>query len=568
MAKDTSPRINKDMLCHLTEMDFIDTFCQDGDEWVTVYSNIIYADPSDEFQHSRWSWCYMVDDNHITDVLRDSENTISEGSRNGLVNGYQYKEFIYDGIEPIISRLSFNYDKLHQFRLSDEFVFYFKLFEKKTKESTKYVFFHEDDETEVVVITDNKVNIRHRFLMEYLAVKRMNLLFCVTAVIDINAKLIDFQHKYTQKAPETIRIDSDSNYTIDIHQHFETLISRFSAKHIKHYAPLETINSVFAPYVESFIYKYDPTKCKDLEIRCDDIEHKYTPIFFSLDVLEKYYLSDNTTVHPLCISAPNFHLRCDNENDDYVVVFLKDLYELPESEQKYWKSKNITPNGRKFSQHFTDSIIKGIYWGPATSVNFQIREKFEELQSVWKDKFGWKLFTDLNYSQEHTLNYIHKLPDDNMSSFTTIIGSIALNFQESINTDEIKKVIGPQTTTKEVAVKIEDKEMKATQEVDASRIEYLRLFCEKIGMKSQTLDTFLFKEQVVRSKGTLIHKQSHRLTGKDKEIFSKFNLNIERDNTAEASSKILEELNQAIDLLLIDLKSINGVDICSTGCLN
>lgn len=38
-------------------------------------------------------------------------------------------------------------------------------------------------------------------------------------------------------------------------------------------------------------------------------------------------------IEPLGITTPEFSIRCDNDNENYIVAFLKDVLELPLREQ-------------------------------------------------------------------------------------------------------------------------------------------------------------------------------------------------------------------------------------------
>ena len=50
----------------------------------------------------------------------------------------------------------------------------------------------------------------------------------------------------------------------------------------------------------------------------------------------------------------------DNNNDDYVVVFLNDLRVLPHKEQLYWKHHNIARRpGMGISRSYYDTMIMG-----------------------------------------------------------------------------------------------------------------------------------------------------------------------------------------------------------------
>ncbi len=69
-------------------------------------------------------------------------------------------------------------------------------------------------------------------------------------------------------------------------------------------------------------------------------------------------------------------IRIDNNNPDYVCVFLGDLgRDLPEKDQIYWKSYNIPPEGEISETYFRRSFL-GQFADPSS----------EDL--IFKHKFG------------------------------------------------------------------------------------------------------------------------------------------------------------------------------------
>ena len=81
---------------------------------------------------------------------------------------------------------------------------------------------------------------------------------------------------------------------------------------------------------------------------------------------------------------PNFTLRCDNDHNDYVVVFLRDIQDLPYREQCIWKGFNITPDGRTFSKLFQKTIIEGKWNGVAQSIDFVFRDLYKTFVAKWR----------------------------------------------------------------------------------------------------------------------------------------------------------------------------------------
>ncbi len=110
----------------------------------------------------------------------------------------------------------------------------------------------------------------------------------------------------------------------------------------------------------------------DPELLADDFgknhgaPHFLTPVFFRRDVLQKYYNQpERFEIGDGFVSAQGlWHIDIDNHHDRYVVAFLGDLgRSLTPSEQGYWRSFNVPPDGemsavaqaRAFRGEFADA---------------------------------------------------------------------------------------------------------------------------------------------------------------------------------------------------------------------
>ncbi|MFJ7638427.1 hypothetical protein [Peribacillus sp. NPDC097225] len=106
-------------------------------------------------------------------------------------------------------------------------------------------------------------------------------------------------------------------------------------------------------------YNSDPDKLSNYFGANPEAPHYLTPVYFSKDVLTKYYSK------PELYEVNDGHIRCqglwllniDNLSKDYVSVYLGDLgRDIPNKEQVYWKSFNIVPDGilseTKFKRDF------------------------------------------------------------------------------------------------------------------------------------------------------------------------------------------------------------------------
>lgn len=173
-----------------------------------------------------------------------------------------------------------------------------------------------------------------------------------------------------------------------------------------------------------------------------DSPHYLTPVYFSKDVLTKYYSK------PDKYEVNDGHIRCqglwlfqiDNHHDDYVTAYLGDLgRDLPHKEQIYWKSFNIVPDGgismakfkRDFMSQFTDPTI----------ADLRFKQRFIKFKKDWNSKFDWDFF--LQFSQADQYNFDHlRLPVANSQvEFDGQILSLVKTIIDSINEKKIGKLV-------------------------------------------------------------------------------------------------------------------------------
>lgn len=145
------------------------------------------------------------------------------------------------------------------------------------------------------------------------------------------------------------------------------------------------------------LFTSDPDQLANFFGKNPDNPNYLTPVHFRKDVLKKYLEK------PSLYSVEDGFLRCggmwglrmDNDHDDKVVVFLGDLgRDLPESEQRYWRSFNVRPDGglsetcykRAFLAEFTDS----------TSPELAIKPERLRLLDNWYAAFGFDLYVEFH----------------------------------------------------------------------------------------------------------------------------------------------------------------------------
>jgi hypothetical protein len=176
--------------------------------------------------------------------------------------------------------------------------------------------------------------------------------------------------------------------------------------------------------------------------------HYLTPIFFSRDVLQKYY------ERPERYSVEDGYLRCrglwglrmDNDHPEHVMVFLGDLgRDLPSaSERDYWRSFNILPPTPQMSETAFRRSFLGQFAGPK-SPDLLFRFQYESFAARWRDKFGWPLYRPAEPGDEHLLQNVRVPLTESDPEFEEQLLNLARLLIDFLNDSELKKRI--KTTT-------------------------------------------------------------------------------------------------------------------------
>lgn len=273
-----------------------------------------------------------------------------------------------------------------------------------------------------------------------------------------------------------------------------------------------------------------------LSIFSDEKTFPYTPIFFEKKLLSLYMGREKHCVESLRITTPDFSIRCDNDNENYIVAFLKDVLNLPYREQNVWKGYNITPDGRVFSKHFQETIIQGNWNSSAESIDFVFRDTYKTLLSKWEDKYTFPLFKPLNHAQSEIPEKINLLQYDDYFAFSPLLQQIGLMFYDSLNKDELyNKIIKP-------------------KEENIGSIAYLHQLFKYIGIDDTEFYTFLKNERSLRSIFSLAHHNSQEIKDKiEKRALDYVGLSIDKLNTKQAAIILLTRGSEAMQKIIEQL---------------
>lgn len=421
--------------------------------WVPVYYN--QKTEMDE----KTFWSYLIPNSKVKKSQKeiDWDLDIGHGMPGCSIigNNVEYSRFGHEnGLEPIIFIRHFNGDKESYIEVSEEFRLFHNLYHDKNK-NIYYNIDESGDLDPIIKISGQNVEIKLKYLKQFLAIKEMHLAFCFRFDQYSNESLADigmennYEELFFDKTAYSIEL-----MDLDIFNKDETnSLSRIYGKKLIPGMDKET--SGIWPYQKKqyaeFIYGSDEDG-NNLRFTCNpkklgnnfganpNAPDYLSPIFFNRDVLGRYYSKPSIfSVDDGYISSKSsWSLRLDNHNPDYVIVYLGDLgKDIPYKEQKHWKTYNIIPDGQ-----LSDVKLKRDFkceWTEAEISDLKFKSHFIRIKENWSKRYGWNLFLDLNEGDEHHFSSLRIPTTNEQSEFDNQVGSLVKILIDSINEKEINK---------------------------------------------------------------------------------------------------------------------------------
>jgi len=484
------------------------------DEWITIY----YSSRND-FEWATF-YCALIANEKVKKSLSHPSWDLHIGNGfPGFVFHFQdgkeigeYYRFSDSGIEPLVFSRNFHGIKEGYKEISEEFRHYFNLFEDR--KNNKFIAIDDDgNEEDVIVMDDNKIQIKLKYLKEFLVVKKMHLAIFFDFSRFSTKSLEELQFK---EAHDNVKED---NFVYSIGVRNFGFSSRDDIKSQGWLMGKKLISGLknFGPKIldkeeyEDFIIGVDEDG-KEILNTCNPEElanyfgknpgapHFLTPVFFRREVLSDYYSN------PEKYSVEDGYLRCgglwglrmDNNHPKYVVVFLGDLGQsLGSKEQKRWQRFNITPQGGGISRTAWERGFEAKFTDPEKS-DLYFKQKFQSFQEEWNKKFGWQLFKSLRKEDEHHFKTLRVPLTNEQKEFDEQVGSVTKIFIDSLNEEELEKGI---VITKE----------------NAKGIDKLEAFLNSKNVRFKGMIEFFRNLQTLRSTGV-----AHRKSKNFKKISKKF----------------------------------------------
>lgn len=443
-----------------------------------------------------------------------------DGGKPGFVTYYdkgnettEYYRFSPEGIENLVYWRTFTGLEDNYLEISEEFRLFHDLYEKEKQ------FFHFDDNGDkhlVAEIKDKEVQIKKKYLKKFISAKNMSLM--------IYFEFMRFSKKgieelgFTPTDKEIIGEDYIFSLLIRDLNGFGSsnrkaqgwILGKKLIRGIKDYEP-EAWGDEKQEY-ENFIIGIDDDG-NEIDHTCNedflanyfgknpDSPHYLTPVYFRRDVLGKYYANpENYEVSDGLIRRTGFWtLRVDNNQENFVNVFLGDLGKLSHKEQLYWKSFNVHSESgishanweRSFQGRFSDPNVPDLYFKYA----------FRKFQRKWHEKYSWHLFKPLNEKDFHHMKSLRVPLKEEQKEFDEQVLSLTKILIDSINEKELKK---------HITTELKD---------NAKGIDKFEAFLESKSINLPDMIKYLRDLQDLRSTGS-----AHRKSSKYEKAKAKFEL--------------------------------------------
>lgn len=427
--------------------------------WIVVYQNT-KADSQDLFFYSA-----LVPNSEVDEVLDKIEfdftypyfglpvTELDPESQNQAM----YLRFgVSSGLEPLILVRDFHGVKPSNTEVSQEFIHFHNLYYDIPK--NRYIKIYDDGrEEEVIAISDNEIKVKLKHMKQFLAFKDMclGIYFETTRFIDVNAEDIGLLKEGADLDQREGLYHFGFWYRNERFFNNNKAFSRLLGKKV--IAGMRKEDTGICPFEEEMKYQEfiigqdengkdvvficNPDKLANFFGKNPEAPQFVTPVFFSKDVLRKYY--DD----PDKFSVEDGYLRCgglwglriDNHHDDYVIVLLGDLGYLSHDEQLYWRHFNIPPAGT-----FSETIFKRYFlaeFAEPETVDLVFASKFEQVQEKWNKKSGWNIFKPLNDGDEYHLTGLRVPLKNTQMEFDSQVLSLTKVIIDSLNEHELRKSV-------------------------------------------------------------------------------------------------------------------------------
>lgn len=409
------------------------------DGWLKIFGN-----DTIDYKDSAGIFCYLISEEKRQVEGEQYSWSIQKGSEGkpSVYGNNTYKTFNEEGVEPFLfyKHFSLNDGHDHYVDVSEEFVLYFKLYERG-KDKQNRTFYYVDDYgelDEVIVVEPKQIRIRIKYLKEYITIRDMYFIVC----FDYMRLTSDIPNDWQVVFKDELVKNDYSTYSHLIRNIAGEFQSWIMGKVFIGPNPVKKTHFDPEYEYESFITGYDEEGNLQVE-SCNAEKTDFRTTFFKKEVLDKYYNDPGKyLVDGFGVKSRFFTLKCDNNVAEFVPVFLSDLKYLPHAEQLHWKQYNIPPkDGMGISRTYFRTMIEGNWAEQPDAIDLFFKDKYKEFNEKWEQKFGWRLYKPLAKQDEHLFAALHCISSNNIKAFCEQTLTVVKLTIDRLNEKELVKGI-------------------------------------------------------------------------------------------------------------------------------
>ena len=422
------------------------------EDWVQV------AGSKELYESDANFWCGIVEENHINSIYNSYGWDVSKGTDGPgfMQTGGEtlYKRCFGDdeGHENIVHYREFFGVCHNYYEISEEFRLLFNLF--YNEETKNYYEILENGELEEAIkIEEDKVYIRLKHLVRYIAAKQKVLLLFFDIRYSFDQSMEDLgleQYKEEYKTPELFYGIWGGNSGVCNDKAFSVMMG----KKIIYPKPVES--SGFWPYesegeYQEFIVGIDDSgepilhtsNPKMLSNMATPEKMSYlTPVFFKKEVLQKYYSK------PEVYSINDGYLKCgylwgiriDNHLHNCIGAYLGDLgRDLPCKEEIHWKQYNIHRDGGSSKVRIMREML-GCF-APPEIIDLKFKNDYILLNDAWEKEHGWPLFIPLEKDDKYNFSGLRIPITNSQEELDALILSLVKVLIDSLNEKQLSKEV-------------------------------------------------------------------------------------------------------------------------------
>ena len=171
-----------------------------------------------------------------------------------------------------------------------------------------------------------------------------------------------------------------------------------------------------------------------------DPAHGITPVYFRLEVLDKYRNDPERYPGGQPAFGNRWGIHHDVNDEGLVQVYLVDLSHIPYPEQRYWKQFNVPPSGGITVERFSrDFLLRPL---PPRDLTRRLPHALHHVSVASQQHFGFDLFLPLAPSDAHVEAALHYPISDRAGDFDQQLAALAKLLCESINASQLRTLTG------------------------------------------------------------------------------------------------------------------------------